>query len=102
MRFEDKYGCRTLFEHSNSVLNNNSSVIRPGLGNKGVFKVRADDINMYDYTIIIFDLDAPDTYSLTSEELINTLRKSILERFLKIKHSKYQVALNLNQSHETK
>lgn len=74
IRFEDRYGCKTLFVNSNSCLV--SSDISYDLGNTKVFKVSKKLASGYDYIIIVFDLDSADNLSLTKEELIDLVSKN--------------------------
>lgn len=81
IQFEDSYGCRTLFEHSNSILNNHADVkINGGLSNSGVFIVTKRMVQNYDYVIVVFDMDSPTNFSLVSKELKVQLSKSILDK----------------------
>ena len=47
IRFEDKYGCKTLFINSNSCLK--GADIDDSLGNSGVFKITKRQASNYDY-----------------------------------------------------
>lgn len=71
IRFEDNYGCSTLFNYSTSALLTCSGLETvSGLGNAGVFNVSKRVSDYYDFIILVFDLDSPSTGSLTSKELL--------------------------------
>lgn len=88
MRFEDSYGCATLFQYSSSYLKNEKLNIKidDGLGNSGVFKIAKRDAERYDYIIVVFDLDDNKDYSLTSKSLLHLMSKHILDSDYTIKH----------------
>lgn len=87
MRFEDSYGCATLFQYSNSFLNSEKLNVKidDGFGNSGVFKIAKRDAERYDYIIVIFDLDDNKNYSLTSESLLDSMSRNILKSDYTIK-----------------
>lgn len=75
IRFEDSYGCRSLFNHSNSILK--SYDINYSLCNTGIFKISKRLVDNYDYIICVFDLDSFDgkSFALTSDVLRSQLKK---------------------------
>lgn len=88
IKFEDSYGCKTLFEHTTSILNPKKTSLNPNktnvqvigsLGNTGVFKVSKREVAAVDYVIIVFDMDGDKNSSLTSTELFNHLNKQIMQ-----------------------
>ena len=55
--FEDRYGCYKLYDEINK--NKCDTNIISGLCNSGVFELNEyGDLNVYDLTIIVFDLDS--------------------------------------------
>ncbi|MCM1222805.1 MAG: hypothetical protein NC548_50945 [Lachnospiraceae bacterium] len=84
IRFEDRYGCRTLFEyvHRDHTLDVD---ITHGLDNSGVFKVTNRMIKDYDKIIVVFDLDSDKDISLTEPELKERLKSHILDNSYNIK-----------------
>lgn len=79
IKFEDTYGCKTLFEYSTSCLRKHDSIdILGGFGDSGVFTITKKVVSSYDYIILVFDLDSQVNMSLTSEELMHRLKQSIL------------------------
>lgn len=78
IRFEDRYGCNTLFKYSHSCLNTSGVDILGDFSADGVFKVLKRDAQYYDYIIMVFDLDSSVNGSLTSMELLQKLKKTIL------------------------
>lgn len=81
IKFEDSYGCKTLFEHTTSILNSNKTNVQiiGSLGNTGVFKVSKREVATVDYVIIVFDMDGDKNSSLTSTELFHHLNKQIMQ-----------------------
>lgn len=84
IKFEDSYGCKTLFEHTKSILNSNKLNVEivGSLGNTGVFRVPKGEVNCYDYVILVFDMDDVNNVSLTSDELSKHLNKYIMKNGL--------------------
>ncbi len=55
--FEDRYGCYRLYNEINK--NRCDTDIKSGLSNSGVFELdEYGDLNVYDLTIVVFDLDS--------------------------------------------
>ena len=54
IRFEDRYGCKTLFSYSQSCLVKCDIVA--SLGNTGVFNITKRLASSYDFIICVFDL----------------------------------------------
>ena len=81
IKFEDSYGCKTLFEHTTSILNSNKTNVQVigSLGNTGVFKVSKREVAAVNYVIIVFDMDGEKNSSLTSDELFSHLNKQIMK-----------------------
>lgn len=86
IRFEDRYGCCTLFNYSSSVLHGVANIVN-NLGDDGVFNVFKRDANEYDYIVLVFDLDEQVKMSLTSEILHKKLKKYIMNNNGDIKES---------------
>lgn len=57
IKFEDEYGCYSLFNYCKSVLNNEYNDITNGWGCNGVFNLNSVEWRQYDYIILIFDMD---------------------------------------------
>lgn len=78
IRFEDRYGCATLFDNV-SKLNRDNCIIQPDLCDTGVFKVTRNEAINNEIIIIVFDLDDENNLSLTGESLRNRLNRFILK-----------------------
>lgn len=86
LRFEDKYGCCSLFKYCNSILNsqfykaeNLNVSVENGLTCNGVFFLDSNLIDNYDFVIIVFDMDnSEDGYGCLTTEIL----KQRLENFL--------------------
>jgi len=74
LRFEDRYGCYSLFKYCKSILNSGlcGIGIENGLTCNGVFEVEAALLDNYDYVILIFDMD-------NSEDGMGCLNSKILK-----------------------
>lgn len=80
IRFEDTYGCYTLFRNSPSILNNDTSIeISGALGNGNVLKIKENAISKNDFVIAVFDLDGTRDISITSQDLRKTLERHIID-----------------------
>lgn len=75
IRFEDKFGCFSLFKHCDSALHDKCNDISGGWGCNGVFKINIKTLHQYDYIILIFDMDG-------SEEGVDCLTPAILKQRL--------------------
>lgn len=77
MKFEDKYGCYTLFSRVNdlSKINNANIDITVGLSNSLISTITKQEIENYDYILIIFDMDSTSNNSLTSKELMAQIKQ---------------------------
>lgn len=72
MKFEDKYGCNTLFNRANvldKICNANIDIIA-GLSNTLISTITKQELENYDYILIILDMDSTSNNSLTSKELM--------------------------------
>lgn len=80
IRFEDKFGCLSLFNYSASILNKGieSVTVRGDFGCNDVFSVSQKDLDDYDYIILVFDMDNSEKGHgvLTPDLLKNRLIKS--------------------------
>lgn len=77
IKFEDKYGCATLFNKV-SPLDVNEYNIQSDLCNTGVFRVTKNEAINNTRIVIVFDLDDDDNLSLTGESLRDRLSKFII------------------------
>lgn len=77
MKFEDKYGCYTLFNRVNDIskIDNANIDIIAGLSNSLISTITKQEIENYDYILIIFDMDSTSNESLTSKELMTQVEQ---------------------------
>lgn len=87
MKFEDKYGCCSLFNYSNSILLKNSASVDI-LGDfccNDVFSISRKDLDSYDFIILVFDMDNSEegdgalTFNLLQNRLIKASEINCVE-----------------------
>lgn len=79
IRFEDRYGCRILFEEVSELYDPIKGNTEGGLSDAGVFLMSNIDINLYDRVVMVFDLDSNKDASLIGDELKDRMSEFILD-----------------------
>lgn len=75
IRFEDAYGCASLFRECNKALK--GVTIEDDISEGGVFKIAKSTIGDFDYVIAVTDLDDSVNFSMTGQALRHKLEANI-------------------------